>query len=128
TVSPLASEPVSQLTDKPANRPTGKLNEVEVIQSGGFMLGVMENISEMLEDQTLQLNCGDKVVLYTDGVTEARNSQEELYTLERLIESVKGHGHKPAEELIAAVRQEVYGFISTQGQYDDITLVVMECG
>ncbi len=99
---------------------------VEVIQSGGFMLGMLPDIGEMLEDRSIQLYTGDKVVLYTDGVTEAHNPQGELYSLERLTASVQRHGHRPAEELIEAVRQEVYGFISTQDQYDDITLVGME--
>ncbi|MBI5555167.1 MAG: serine/threonine-protein phosphatase, partial [Elusimicrobia bacterium] len=99
---------------------------VEVIQSGGFVLGMLPEIETYLENKELKLNSGDKVILYTDGVTEARDPREELYTLERLIASVQKHGHKPAEELIEALRQEVYGFISTQDQYDDITLVGIE--
>ncbi|MBI5555637.1 MAG: hypothetical protein HY920_07305 [Elusimicrobia bacterium] len=49
-----------------------------------------------------------------------------MYTLERLIEVVKGHGHQAPDQLMTTIN-EVYGFISTQAQYDDITLVVMEC-
>lgn len=68
----------------------------------------------------------DKVVLYTDGVTEARNPKQEMFSMERLKETVKKEGHKQAEELLAGIKEEVYGFIKTESQYDDITLVVME--
>ncbi|MBI5555137.1 MAG: SpoIIE family protein phosphatase [Elusimicrobia bacterium] len=72
------------------------------------------------------MNLGDKVVLYTDGMTEARNFQEEMYSLERFTESVQKHGHKPCQELITSLRDEVFRFIGKREQYDDITLVVME--
>ncbi|MBI5554352.1 MAG: hypothetical protein HY920_00675, partial [Elusimicrobia bacterium] len=47
-------------------------------------------------------------------------------TLERLVEVVKGHGHQSLDRLMTTIKDEVYGFISTQDQYDDITLVGME--
>lgn len=81
-----------------------------------------------MEDRDLQLSKGDKVVVYTDGVTEARNQQDEMYSLERLTENVKQHGYKPCTELIGSIKGDVYTFIGSQEQYDDITLVVMERG
>lgn len=113
-------------TSTPLNLYTSTPASVEVILSGGFMMGMLPDIETFLEDKELKLNPGDKVILYTDGVTEAHDPQGVLYSLERLVASVRKHGHKPVEELIEAVRQEVYGFISTQDQYDDITLVGME--
>jgi serine phosphatase RsbU (regulator of sigma subunit) len=100
--------------------------KVESIQSGGFMLGMMPDIAHFLEDRSITLSPGDKVVLYTDGVTEARNPQEDLLGLPKLIELVSKHGSKPANELLASIKDEVYSFISTREQFDDITLVVME--
>lgn len=100
--------------------------KVEAIMSGGFMLGMIPDIAGFLEDRQISLKSKDKVVLYTDGVTEARDPQENLYGLEKLIQAVEKHGLKPADELIAAIKDEVYAFIGTREQYDDITLVVME--
>ena len=99
---------------------------VESIISGGFMLGMIPDIANFLEDRQLTINPGDKIVLYTDGVTEARNPQEDLFSLERLIELVNKHGPKPADTLMSSIKEEVYSFIGTREQYDDITLVVME--
>ena len=99
---------------------------VEVIISGGFMLGIMPDIAQFLEDKQITLNAGDKIILYTDGVTEARNPKEELFGLSRLIDLVSKYGSKPATELLSSIKDDVYSFISTREQFDDITLVVME--
>ena len=99
---------------------------MEIIQSGGFMLGMIPSIDDFLEDRNLELHPQDKVILYTDGVTEARDPKEELFTLKRLTDIIFKYGHKPAEELLSIIKQEVYSFIDTRDQYDDITLVVME--
>jgi len=104
----------------------GSKGHVEDIKSGGFMLGMMPNIEPFLEEKTIALSPGDKVLLYTDGVTEAQNQQEDRYNLDRLKESFLRHSAKPAGELMQAVRDEVYSFIGNYPQYDDITLVVLE--
>jgi len=101
-------------------------NKVESIISGGFMLGMIPDISSFLEDKNITLSLGDKIILYTDGVTEARNPQEDLFGLEKLIEFVEKYGSKPAEQLLNSINEEVYAYIGTREQYDDITLVVME--
>ena len=103
-----------------------KDGKVESIQSGGFMLGMIPEISQFLEDKAITLDPGDKIVLYTDGVTEARNPQEDLFGLPRLIELVSKYGSKPAKEILVSIKDDVYSFISTREQFDDITLVVME--
>ena len=103
-----------------------KDNIVESIQSGGFMLGIIPDISQFLEDNRLYLAPKDKIVLYTDGVTEARNPNEELFSLGRLKGLLSEHGHKPADELLNSIKDEVYSFMGIREQYDDITLVVLE--
>ncbi|MDD4908952.1 MAG: SpoIIE family protein phosphatase, partial [Candidatus Omnitrophica bacterium] len=103
-----------------------KDGNVEAIISGGFMLGMVPEIDEYLEDRSLSLNPGDKVILYTDGVTEARNIDEDLFGLKRLTLLIQQHGHKPAQDLLSIIKEEVYAYIGTREQYDDITLVVME--
>ncbi|MDD4908194.1 MAG: SpoIIE family protein phosphatase, partial [Candidatus Omnitrophica bacterium] len=99
---------------------------VEAIISGGFMLGMIPDIDQYLEDRFLTLNPQDKVILYTDGVTEARNIDEDLFGLKRLTDLISQHGHKPAQDLLSIIKEEVYAYMGTREQYDDITLVVME--
>lgn len=99
---------------------------VEVIPGGGFMLGMMPEIEDLLEDKELILRTGDKVILYTDGVTEARGDHNDMYSLIRLQKMVETQGDYPVDELIALVKNDVKNFIGDHEQYDDITLVAME--
>ena len=105
---------------------TAALSNVEAIVSGGFMLGMIPDIETFLEETQLYLKPNDKVLLYTDGVTEAENKTGDRLGLDRLKEIFQKHGSKPADELIKAVKEDVYAYIGSHPQYDDITLVVLE--
>ncbi|MDD4908618.1 MAG: SpoIIE family protein phosphatase [Candidatus Omnitrophica bacterium] len=100
--------------------------ELESVQSGGIMLGMLPDIGIYLEERKFKLELNDKILLYTDGVTEALNKEGERFTLERLKDSFIKNHQKPPEELMRAVQDEVHEFIGMIPQYDDITLVVME--
>ena len=69
--------------------------KVEIVKSGGVILGMLEDIEGFLEESDFHLQVGDKVLLYTDGATEARNPHEELYGLERLSDSLVRYGNLP---------------------------------
>ncbi len=99
---------------------------VEAIQSGGFMLGMMPEISTFLEETHIPFDIGDKILLYTDGVTEAQNAKGDRFTLAALRDVFLKHSSRPAAELMQLVKDEVYSFIGEHPQYDDITLVVLE--
>jgi len=105
---------------------SGGRGTVEVVTSGGFMLGMIENIDNFLEERQIVLAPRDKILLYTDGVTEAEDGYGERFGLERLRESFHRHSYKSANELIQGIKEEVNLFVGTRPQYDDITLVVME--
>ncbi|MDD5066360.1 MAG: SpoIIE family protein phosphatase [bacterium] len=104
----------------------GEKKELEVIQSGGIILGVKDEIADILEEKVIRLKKSNKILLYTDGVTEAQEQGKTRYGLEQLTGSLKRHGEKPAKELIQAIKDDVFRFIGTYPQYDDITLVVTE--
>ena len=99
---------------------------VEAIVSGGFMLGMMPEISTFLEETRIPFEVNDKILLYTDGVTEAQNANGDRFGLSKLKEVFLKHSSKPAAELMKSVKDEVYEFIGEHPQYDDITLVVLE--
>ena len=69
---------------------------------------------------------GDVLALYTDGVTEAFNNEEEEFGEARLIEALRKHHAEPAASIVAAIVEEVRNF-GTQEQNDDITLIVARC-
>ncbi|MDD5067137.1 MAG: PP2C family protein-serine/threonine phosphatase [bacterium] len=99
---------------------------VDVIQSGGTILGIIDDIDPFLEEKNIRLEPGDKVLLYTDGVTEAHNTIKERFGLERLAQSFKNNIQRDSQDLIQAVKSDVNTFIGDSFQYDDITLVALE--
>jgi len=100
--------------------------ELEVVMSGGFMLGMLSRIDNFLEEKQIKLESKDKILLYTDGVTEAENQSGSRFGLDRLKTVFLKYGAKSAQELMQAIKDEVYAFIGDHPQYDDITIVVLE--
>ena len=103
-----------------------KDKEIEIIKGGGVMLGVKPEVDKLLEEKRLALSIGDKVMLYTDGAIEARNERNEFYEISRLTESMKKHSSKSIEGMIQSVKEDIYAFIGSRQQTDDITLVGLE--
>ena len=73
---------------------------------------------------TAQLEPGDMLVLYSDGVTEANNPNYDEFGEERVIEVLRRHRRERAEEIVEAVTKALTEFAAGAPQADDITLVV----
>ncbi len=97
---------------------------VTLLNAKGIALGVLDEIA--LESVDIQLRAGDVVVLYTDGVTEATNEQDEEYGVERLTRCLEREKARTSKEIIAAIVQEVTAFAGTRPQHDDITIMVLK--
>lgn len=72
------------------------------------------------------LSPGDTVALYTDGVTECSNAEDEEFGEARLVEALRQHRHLPLPNLLASLVETVRGF-SPHEQQDDITVLVAKC-
>ncbi|NES22170.1 MAG: AAA family ATPase, partial [Symploca sp. SIO3E6] len=103
-------------------------SQVECLDTSelGFPLGLEEEISDFIAQEQVQLNSGDVVVLYTDGITEAFNINQEQYGLEKLCEVVRGNSSLSAEAIKQAVIDDVRRHIGSQKVFDDITLLVLK--
>jgi len=73
----------------------------------------------------LRVEPGDALVLYTDGLVEARNGKEE-YGMKRLREKVRELGNRPAQEIAGGLLADVRAFTGDREQRDDVTLVVVK--
>jgi phosphoserine phosphatase RsbU/P len=93
---------------------------------GGLVLGAMP--STKYPQHRVQLLPGDRLVLYTDGVTEALNPAEEAYGTARLIAELKAHSGATAAALVERICSSVTTFADTAPQSDDITLTVLTWG
>jgi serine phosphatase RsbU (regulator of sigma subunit) len=92
----------------------------------GFPLGLEANVARFVDEVAIDLQPGDGVVLYSDGITEATNEREEFYGLQRLCKVVSRHWSQPAETIKERVVTDVQNFIGQQPLYDDLTLVVVK--
>lgn len=68
-----------------------KDQSVEAIRSGGIALRMIPDISAIVKEKEVNMEEGDVIVLYTDGITEAKNKNGEMYGLERFKTSLKKH-------------------------------------
>jgi len=91
--------------------------------AGGLVLGAMPGAR--YQTHTVQLLRGDRLVLYTDGVTEAFNPGAELYGANRLVDEVHVHGGGTPQALVERICQSVNTFAGSAPQSDDITLTVL---
>lgn len=120
---------------------TGKLTYVNaghnpplIKQNGGeftylksrvsFVLAGMETIKYRQNEITIAP--GDRLFLYTDGVTEATNSSIELYGEERLSAFMNSHSGENAEEILHDLKADIYAFQGEAPQFDDITMLMLD--
>lgn len=94
----------------------------ELLQSKpGLALGVIPNFRYPLQE--LRLEEGEALFLYTDGVTEATDRRERLYSIERLHEALEQSGKASALRLIAGVTDSIEQFVEGAPQSDDLTMM-----
>jgi serine phosphatase RsbU (regulator of sigma subunit) len=90
----------------------------------GMALGILDTSSFCLE--SIQLNMGDSLILYTDGINEAMSINYEEYGDERFIQLLKGLDQFNAQELIETITSDVLSFTIGAEQSDDITLLTLK--
>jgi sigma-B regulation protein RsbU (phosphoserine phosphatase) len=96
--------------------------EAEMLEGGGPPLGILSMAP--YSEQHIQLGTGDLLVLYSDGVTECLNGQEEEFGEERFIEVLRRHRTEPAGAIADRVTAALLEFAAGAPPADDITLVV----
>jgi serine phosphatase RsbU (regulator of sigma subunit) len=97
---------------------------VEWLHSTGTVLGLFKDWTSPAVE--CQLQPGDILALYTDGVTESCNETQEEFGEQRLTESLRRHREQAAHSIVASIVADVEQF-SSEEQHDDITLIVAKC-
>lgn len=98
---------------------------MQSLTEGGTVLGLFAGVS--YPAATMQLEPGDTLLLYTDGVTDAVNPEGERFERERLVETVEEltRQNLSATALVEKVRNHVTSFASGHAQFDDLTLLAL---
>jgi sigma-B regulation protein RsbU (phosphoserine phosphatase) len=90
----------------------------------GMALGIQEEAT--YQQGSVQLNPGDFLVMYTDGVTEAMDAGDELFGMERLQRVLLVNQDKPAAEIASALESALDQFTGSLPPHDDITIVIVK--
>jgi sigma-B regulation protein RsbU (phosphoserine phosphatase) len=94
------------------------------LDADGLVIGVLPEVD--LEEKSIELQPGDKLVLYTDGVVETQNRRGDFFDLDRLCVLLSAHQRLVPEELAKRVVDEVCAFAGPAPQRDDITVAIMQ--
>ncbi len=101
---------------------------VEISKPRGLAVGIDGGgvFERVTKDETLHLESGDCVLLFTDGVKEALNSHDEEFGTERLAEVFRETAKVGAEAIVRGVQEAVQDFTGEGPQLDDVTIVAIE--
>lgn len=106
-------------------RQGGKIERIDTIDLG-LPIGLDYNIAEFISYTRVKLNAGDGVVLYTDGITEARNRSKKRYGIERLCQIISQNWQDNSNQIKEAIIEDLQQFIGLEKIWDDITFVVLK--
>lgn len=99
-------------------------DSIELHTVKGVAIGFLEEYK--YRQGEIQLNKGDIVIFYTDGITEAENSNKEMFGLERLKEVIYNNKNKSPKELRKVILESINRFRKDYEQTDDLTFVILK--
>lgn len=99
-------------------------DSIELHTVKGVAIGFLEEYK--YRQGEIQLNKGDIVIFYTDGITEAENSNKEMFGLERLKEVIYNNKNKSPKELRKIILESINRFRKDYEQTDDLTFVILK--
>jgi serine phosphatase RsbU (regulator of sigma subunit) len=98
---------------------------LEKIDAGGIGLGMLDLGMPFTGQKTI-MHSGDKLFLYTDGIPEAMNENEEEYSDEKMINFFQNHAESPAKDFIDDLVNDVKDYTGSALQSDDITAIILK--
>lgn len=90
----------------------------------GFVLGGLSGMK--YKEYEIQLEKGDKLFVYTDGVTEATNANDEFFGAGRMVDALNSNVEASPEEVLRIIRESVDEFVGAAEQFDDLTMLCLE--
>ncbi len=89
----------------------------------GLVIGAMEGIR--YKEYEIQMNPGDRIFVYTDGVTEATDMQNQLFGTGRMLASLNANRDASGEDLLRNLKQDIDTFVGEASQFDDVTMMTL---
>lgn len=105
--------------------PAKQEGDHQALSRTGLPLGILKE-DVVWEQGVVQLDAGDVLLAYTDGITEAQNEREEFYKDQRLVDLTRSNLGKPVKAIESAVFEDIEKFRGSSPQLDDMTLIVIK--
>jgi sigma-B regulation protein RsbU (phosphoserine phosphatase) len=99
-------------------------NSAKRLKTGGIVLGIMDKFP--FEEEVVELQTGDLIAIYSDGIAEAMNGKDDMFGEERIFELLQYNRAESSEKIIDLIIESVKNFAGTTPQFDDITLVIIK--
>ena len=90
----------------------------------GLVLGGLDGVK--YREYTIQMEPGDKLFLYTDGVPEATDKEMKMFGTERMLASLNSTRDSSAEEILSRIGKDMKDFVKVEEQFDDVTMLCLE--
>jgi len=100
-------------------------NTTTELSEGGIILGILENIPDFTET-TIKIQPNDIILLYTDGLTDALDKNQDEFSTKRIYELMSSNLNNPAQIIVNNYFNEVQTYSAGIEQYDDITIIVLK--
>jgi len=108
----------------------GSSKQTYYLNPSGFPVGIqlpdLNLFAKTIQTDSIRLREDDILVLYTDGITEAMNSQRELYREERFLDAIRRNAHLDVGEFVRSINEDIKKFTGGAPQNDDITFVAIK--
>ena len=109
--------------DDPAICKNGGNFELHKVKHG-FPVGVRKKIR--YNEYEIQLGVGDKIFIYTDGVPEATDINDQMFGVDNMLASLNRSKDKKLKEILESITGEIKGFVGDAIQFDDMTMLCLE--
>lgn len=100
--------------------------EIIPINTSGFIIGVSEDMNSMFISDSCTVDKGEKIVLFTDGIYEAKNAKGELFDTDRFMKALSSNYQEKPETIVKNVLQTLDQFTAKIEASDDRTLMIIE--
>ncbi len=95
---------------------------VEIVETNGLWLGMLQDMNRISEDSYFKLEKNDVILLYTDGITEAMDSEEKMYSSSRLSNILKENGQNDPDD----IKKNILSSMKKYTPRDDLTLLIIK--
>jgi sigma-B regulation protein RsbU (phosphoserine phosphatase) len=94
----------------------------------GLALGIVEGaiFSSTMEEMTLELAAGDRLLIFTDGLLDAMDKDRNFYGMDRLLKIISGQRTHDPEMVLQRILEDVRVFTRNEPYHDDLTMLAME--